>query len=442
MSYKGILAAALIATSSVAANAEPVTWSKDIMPIVQERCLNCHRPGQVAPFSLQSYDQARPWAKSIKEQVLNRTMPPYPANPGAMPFHGDMNLTQEEIDTFAKWVDQGAKRGNKSDLPPKKEFKTFDGGWVLREPDIVLQPSEPFTVTADTSDLYYCFEVPFDVDVDLWLKSVEFQAGNSEVAHHFILFEDTQGSFAELDATTEEYGCECADMDKLAGMRILQMWAPGNVAPLAPEGVGLKLNKKTNLVLQAHYYNSTGTDQVDQSKFAMHFAQPDETIEKQIRSMLIVQPNLDIKAGDPASEHTSSITAYKDMTMYTVGGHMHLRGKSISQWAKFPDQEEEVLMMDMPVYDFDWQFTYPFVEPWKIPKGTKIIMRSVHDNSAENPNNPDPTKDVKWGLYSGDEMAFTGGSFTFDDEQLGITPDTLSPEDKERLSAEGKSSTD
>jgi len=437
-----LLIAGLVLSLGTTASAAPVTWSKDVMPIVQDRCLNCHRPGQVAPFSLESFEQARPWAKSIREQVATGKMPPYPGKPGEVGFHGDANMTIEEINTFVEWVDQGAKKGNPKDLPPKKEFKTHAGGWVNRVPDIVLQPEQPFTVGADVSDLYYCFKIPFNVDYDLWLKSAEFQAGNSEVAHHFILFEDTSGGFDKLDAETPEPGCECANMDRLAGAKILQMWAPGNVAPLSPDGVGLKLSKGKDLILQAHYYNSTGLEQVDHSRVALHLAPQDETIDKQIRALFVVQPNLNIKAGDANSEHTASFTAFKDMTVYTVGGHMHLRGKSISQSVQIPDAGREMLMLDIPEYDFDWQFTYPLVEPWKIPKGSKFIMRSTHDNSDGNPDNPDPTKDVKWGLYSADEMAFTGGSYTYDDEKLGITPETLADADRERLVYKKDSSSD
>lgn len=445
MSFKRVtytLSVGIIFAASFSAGAATVTWNKDVMPVVQERCLNCHRPGQVAPFSLETFEQARPWAKSIREQVSTGKMPPYPGKPGEMAFHGDSNLTEKEILTFVDWVDQGSKQGNPADLPPKKEFITHEGGWVNRVPDIVLRPEEPFTVGADVSDLYYCFKIPFNVDRDLWLKSAEFQAGNSEVAHHFILFEDTAGAFDALDAETPEPGCECANMDKLAGAKIVQMWAPGNVAPLSPDGVGLKLSKGKDLILQAHYYNSTGIDQVDHSRVALHLAQPEETIDKQMRGMMVVQPNLNIKAGDSYSEHTATFTAFKDLTMYSVGGHMHLRGRSISQVAQLPDSDREILMLDIPEYDFDWQFTYPFTNPWKFPKGSKFIMRSVHDNSAGNINNPDPTKDVKWGLYSGDEMAFTGGSYTWDDEKLGIKPKALSDADQARLTSAKKDATD
>jgi hypothetical protein len=412
-----------VAVAPVFAEAE--TWSKDVMPIIQERCLECHRPGQVAPFSLMTYQEARPWAKAIKQQVGTGKMPPYLAHPSSLPMMGDMNLSQKEIDTIVAWVDQGAKQGNKKDLPPAKEFKTFEGGWKLGDPDVVLQPEVPFTVSGDITDLYQCFQIPLGVDQDVWLKGVEFQAGNPAVAHHFILFEDTNNKFPELDAAYPGPGCECADMNEVGSTKVIKMWAPGNTAPLAPEGIGNKILAGKNLILQAHYYNNTGEDQVDQSRVALHVAKPEETMDKMFRLQMVVQPRLDIKAGDPNSRHEAVQTAFKDMTYYSAGVHMHLRGKSMGQYALLPGAEEEITMLWVPEYDFNWQLNYDFAEPFKAPKGTKFIMRSVHDNSAENPNNPDPTADVKWGSYSGDEMAFSGGYFVYDDEQLGITPEVV-----------------
>jgi hypothetical protein len=411
----------------------PITWAKDVAAIVQNRCLECHRPGEVAPMSLMNYEEARPWAKSIKKEVSERSMPPFPADPSSLPILGAMNLSQQEIDTIVAWVDQGAQFGNGKDLPPPKQFKTYAGGWRLGEPQLVLMPEQEFKVTADTTDLYQCFVIPFQLENEIWLKGVEFKPGNPKVAHHFILFEDIAGKAEALDAEDPAYGFECANMDKLGGARIIKMWAPGNVQPLAPKGVGNKLNAKKNLILQAHYYNSTGTDQFDRSSIALHVAPPDETIDKSLNQLLVIQPNLNIKAGDPESKHEGRSRAMKDMTVYSAGVHMHLRGKSMGQWAKLPDSDQEVTMLWVPRYDFMWQLSYDFIEPFKAPKGTEFIMRSVHDNSAANPHNPDPNSDVKWGLYSKDEMAFSGGAFTYDDEKLGIRPKPISEADMARL---------
>lgn len=421
------------ATPSFAAGGESVTYAKDVAPIFQERCLECHRPGEVAPMSLETFDDARPWAKAIKEQVLAGKMPPYPAAPESLPFEGEMRLTQQEMDTIAAWVDQGARLGNPEDMPAPKTFATYEGGWKLGNPDLVIRQPEPFTVGADVSDLYQCFVVPFNLEHEVWIKGIEFMPGNRSVAHHFILFEDLTNEGPAKDAATPEVGWECGDMGELMGTRILKMWAPGNTQPLTPEGVANVLTPGKNLILQSHFYNSTGMDQEDQSSIGFYFVPEGEVINKKMLGRMVVQPVLDIKAGDPESRHEARVQTLKDITIYSVGVHMHLRGKSMGQWAKLPGAEAETTMIWVPRYDFNWQFTYPLKEPFKAPQGTEIIMRSVHDNSAGNPNNPDPTKDVKWGNYSGDEMAFSGYSFTLDDEQLGIVPTPMSERDLARL---------
>ena len=208
----------------------------------------------------------------------------------------------------------------------------------------------------------------------------------------------------------------------LVGTNLLKMWAPGNVQPLAPVGVGNRIKAGSNLILQVHYANTTGVDQVDQSKFAIHLAQPDEIIQKELRGQLVVQPNLNIKAGDPNSRHEARFTTPQDITLYSAGVHMHLRGKSMGMWAVPPDSTEEIPIVWVPNFDFNWQLTYEFAEPWPAPTGTEFIMRSVHDNSADNTNYPDQTKDIRGGLYSDDEMAFSGYGYTIDDEALGIQP--------------------
>lgn len=417
------LAAGFVAACVGSASAERVTYTKDVAPIVQENCQGCHRPGQIGPMSLMSFEETRPWAKAIKKNVAERKMPPYFAHPSSLPMKGDMNLTDAELATIVSWVDQGCPEGNPSDLPPRRVFESFEGGWQLGLPDIVMRPTEPFDVPAGSDDLYQCFYIPLGLDHDIWLKGVEFQPDNNKVVHHFILFEDMAGRFKAFDDETPEPGCECADMEKvLVGTKIVKMWAPGNVQPLSPEGIGGKVTAGSDLILQIHYHNTTGEPQVDQSKFALHLADEDETIMKQTQMQLVVQPNLNIKAGDPESKHMAKYVTPKDVTLYSSGVHMHYRGKNMGMWAKRPGETDETTILWVPNYDFNWQLTYEFSEPWKAPKGTEFIMRSVHDNSTENEFNPDPAKDVRWGLASVDEMAFSGYGYTVDDEALNITP--------------------
>ncbi|HVR30100.1 MAG TPA: thiol-disulfide isomerase [Thermoanaerobaculia bacterium] len=414
-------AAALPAGGAVAAR--DVTFSRDVAPILQDRCQGCHRPGQIGPMPLLTYDDARPWAKAIAKEVAARKMPPWFAHPDSRPMKGDLNLSPEEIDTILAWVDRGAPEGDRADLPPPRELATYAGGWVHRRPDLVLRPAEAFLVGEEVDDEYRCYHVKLGLENDVWVKGVEFQAGNPAVVHHFILFQDTAGVGARLDAAAPEPGWECGQMDSaLATAKILEMWAPGNLAPLDPPGIALRLDRGKDLILQIHYHGTTGADAEDWSRFAIHLAQPSETIMKEMRGQLVSAWTLDIPAGDPSAEHRATWTAPKDITVYTAGGHMHYRGKDIGMWATKPGGERETLLW-MPAYDFNWQLTYAFVEPYRAPAGTVFEMISHHDNSADNPHNPAiPPVDVKWGLATSDEMAFTGFGYTLDDEALGVTP--------------------
>ena len=309
------LTLSLFCVQSSFATGEPdtvVTWSEHVAPIVQENCQGCHRPGMIGPMSLLDYDEVRPWAKSIERQVVTRKMPPWSAHPDSRAMKDDLNLTDEEIATIASWVTGGAPEGDPAKLPTPRVFSEYEGGWQLGTPDLVMQPLEPIDVGKEVDDAYVCFHIPFGIDHELWLKAAEFQAGNSEVVHHFILFGETIGMGKKLDEATPEPGWECGQMDaSLARADILQMWAPGNTAPLSPPGVGRRIAPGSDFILQIHFHNTTGIDQVDRSQFGLHLAQPDETIDKQLRMQLVSAWQLEIPAGDPNVEHTAEWTAQK-----------------------------------------------------------------------------------------------------------------------------------
>ncbi len=411
----------LLAASTDTAGA--ITYTKHIAPTLQQRCLGCHRQGQIGPMPLTSYSEVRPWAKSIARQVAARKMPPWFAHPDSRPMKGDLNLSQDEIDQVVAWAEAGAPEGNPADLPRPRIFPSYEGGWQLKKPDLVLQPLAAAAVGKEVDDEYRCFSVPFAEDRELWLKAVEFQPGNSQVVHHFILFGDPQRIGSALDSATTEPGWECGSMDsELVRMPILQMWAPGNVTPLSPRGIGRRLAAGSDLMLQIHYHNTSGEDQTDLSHFALHLAQPDETIDKEIRGQLVSAWQLQIAAGDPNSEHQATYTTPVNITVYSTGVHMHYRGKNMGLWATPPSGPRETLIW-VPNYDFNWQLTYEFQEPMRALAGTTFQMISHHDNSANNPFNPAiPPVDVKWGLATSDEMSFSGITYTVDSEHLGITP--------------------
>src|SRR5262245_31279474 len=224
---------AAVLTSAASFAAEPaatdapagaVTFSRDVAPILQERCQACHRPGQIGPMPLRSYAEARPWAKAIAKQVASREMPPWFAHPDSRPMKGDQNLRQEEIDTIVAWAESGAAQGDPADLPPPREFAKFKGGWAHREPDLELEPMAASFVGKEVDDEYRCYSVKLGLERDVWVKGVEFQPGNPAVVHHFILFQDTKNVGAGLDAATSDAGWVCGQMEaSLATAKILEM---------------------------------------------------------------------------------------------------------------------------------------------------------------------------------------------------------------------------
>ena len=300
------------------------------------------------------------------------------------------------------------------------------GSWET--PTSCCSRHRPSTYRPTATDVYQCFGIDWSAPVDLWLKGIEFMPGNSDVVHHFILVEDPDGRFPAADATSPEPGVECVDMETVVpGSRQLEAWAPGGTKALAPRGMARLFQAKTNLVLQVHYSNQTGQVQQDRSSFAMHLAKPDERITKAFRKGYVGQHRLNIAAGDPDSRHEGRLTVREDITVYSANAHMHRRGKSMRLSALAPGATEEETILWVPNYDFDWQWNYEFAEIMKVQAGTTLIVRSVHDNSAANPDNPDPTRDVHWGEASYNEMVLNIYTYTVDSEALDVTPNAFDP---------------
>lgn len=401
------------------ANLGPVTYA-DVGPIFQQNCQQCHRPGDIGPFSLRNYEEARPWAKSIKEAVATRTMPPWDANPEVGHWANDVSLTQDEIDTVVAWVDQGARMGNPADLPEPVTYG--EGGWRLGEPDLVFRPDTPYTVSGDTEDEYRCYIIETGLTEDAWMVGQEQDVDNPAVVHHIMSYLDPTHKFRERDAADPKPGFECGmgAGAELGLQNLFGGWAPGNAPGMYDPGVGRRIPAGADIVYQVHYHNTTGEDQVDNSGMGVHLAR--EPIQQEARIMLSGAFNLDIPAGEPNAVHTGRWRTPKDITVTGLMPHMHYIGKAMKATAIYPDGRSE-LLLDVPNYDFNWQITYEPAEPVKLPKGTAIEMVSVHDNSADNPFNPyDPPVDMAWGEATNEEMAHVWILFTFDDEQLNIEP--------------------
>jgi len=366
------------------------TFTKDVLPILQENCQACHRPqglnlgGMVAPMPLTTYAEARPWAKSIARVVQARYMPPWHAAPDQHGvFEGERTLTEAEIETLTRWVSTGAAAGAAEDAPPPVEFPSDESGWVIGKPDLVIKLPEPYLVEDDVEDQYVTIPVRLTEEMlpeDRWIKAVEFRPG-SEVVHHIIA-------------------------------RPIGGIAPGYQPKVYPDGVSALLRKGSTVAFQMHYHKEPGpgTAVYDQSEVAVRFYEPGEEIRYVIEGDPLGTFRFVIPAGESNYSDEASYTFAKDAQILSFNPHMHLRGKAAKYVAVFPDGSEKVLL-DVPHYDFNWQTTYTFKEPVQVPAGTRIDLTLWWDNSAENEANPDPTVEVRWGRPTTAEMGFGWMSF-------------------------------
>lgn len=392
----GVSLSALAATGfcGTASAAEQITYSKDVLPILQENCIECHRPGgsnlggMVAPMAFTTYEDTRPWAKAMAKAVQTGSMPPWDAAPEHRgQFIDERFLNDEDKATIIKWVETGASKGNPKDMPPPLVFVAQDG-WTIGEPDMVLEMPEPYFVPDDLLDETRYFQdkvTEEEMPTDRWIKAVEFKPG-SEVVHHII---------------ARPFG----------GI------APGNVPSVYRDGYSAKVEKGQEFVWNMHYHKEPGpgTGMYDQSSLAVVFY-PEDYVPKHVLSTNPLGPmDFKIPAGDPNYAASASYTFEKDTLINGMMPHMHYRGKKVLYELFYPDGSTENLL-NIPAYDFNWQTVYRFVEPKPVPAGTEVKITGWWDNSADNVANPDPTIDITWGEATHEEMLFGWLSFTNADE--------------------------
>jgi hypothetical protein len=395
-----------------------VTFSEHVAPILQEHCQSCHRPGDIAPMSLLTYEEARPWAKAIRRVVADRTMPPWHADAPPAVFANDVSLSVDEIATVLAWVDGGARRGKSRELPPPRSFAV--DGWKAGAPDLVYWMAESYTMPAAVEDEYRCFVIPDAIEEDFWFSGMEIQPGNRAIVHHLIVAVDTEGTSRDRDAADARPGFGCDMASGGIGTRILGDWEPGARSMPPADGIATRIEAGTTLVLQIHYHNTTAADQTDRSGLGLYLART--TVRQQPQRVAIADYEFEIPAGDANAETIAQWEAPDDLHLRSIMPHMHYLGKDMAVTAHFVDGTQRVLL-NVPRYDFDWQTSYLFREPVPIPKGTVLRMVAHHDNSAENPDNPfDPPRDVAHGEATTDEMAVAWTLYTLDREQLALEP--------------------
>lgn len=360
----------------MAARAE-ITFSKDVQPILETRCVQCHRAGEIAPMPLATYAQVRPWAKAIKTAVLTKRMPPWFADPHYGKFSNDLSLSPREISTIVAWVDRGAPEGDRATPVERPDLAD---GWRIPQPDAVFELPHPIPVPASGTLDYMYFAVPTGFTEDRWVESVEVRPTNRAVVHHAIVLVQSFGG--------------------RWGGGFLAGYAPGAVPQRWKPGQARLIKAGSTLIFQMHYATN-GKPAVDRTRIGMVFAR--QPVTQQVVALQSVNHDFEIPPGDPDFPVESTATLYEPAWLVGMRPHMHLRGKSFEFRAVYPDGRTEILLR-VPKYDFNWQPYYYLAQPLRLPKGTRIECTARFDNSRNNPFNPDPRLAVRWGDQSWDEM--------------------------------------
>jgi mono/diheme cytochrome c family protein len=384
----------------VAADSEPVTFNRHIAPLVFEHCAVCHRPGQVAPFTLLSYADLKKRGRQIQSVTAERVMPPWKSVTGHGQFVGERRLSPEQIALIERWVRQGMLEGDARDLPQPPRFAE---GWTLGPPDLVITMPEPFEVTADGPDIYRNFVLDLSVPEGKYIKAVEYRPGNRSVVHHAAFASDPTGKLREKDAADPAPGF--AGGLNIPGQLFpgsLAVWAPGHEAVPLPEGFSLPWKSGADLVLQLHLHPS-GKPEKEQSTIGFHFTE--EPPRRSMADLLLIDKKIDIPPGDRAYRTHDEVVLPAEMDLLGIFPHMHLIGRQIKITAHPPEGEPYSLIW-IDDWDFNWQSYYQCAQPVKIAAGTKLVLEAVHDNSVENFRNPSqPPRRVKWGEQTTDEMS-------------------------------------
>ncbi|MBI4519993.1 MAG: thiol-disulfide isomerase [Gemmatimonadetes bacterium] len=365
---------------TVSRDGREVTFSRDVAPILYENCVSCHRPGEIAPMSLVTYQQARPWARSIRQEVLQRRMPPWKADPHYGTFRNDRLLTDQQIATLVAWADGGATEGDPADLPPAPRFAE---GWQIGTPDLILTMAEPFAIPATgTVPWVNLPSSEYVVPEDTWVQAIEVRPGNRAVVHHAVAGAIAPGDNPNLGAEN------------------LHLYSPGLGAMIWREGYGKLLRKGTRIQFGMHY-NTVGKATTDQTKVGFKFAR--KPVHTQVHTTILANTALAIP---PMVRRHQAVTVFQfpaDARLHGLRPHMHLRGKTGTASLIYPEGLRRVLL-HVPDWDDSWQNYYVLGEPAPAPKGALLEFMANYDNSPANPLNPDPRSPVLWGQQVWEEM--------------------------------------
>lgn len=397
--------------SAQTGKAAPPTFSKDVAPIIFENCVSCHRPGDIAPMSLLTYENARPWAKSIREKVAAGEMPPWHATQPRGTFENDRRLSDKHKDTIIRWADGGAPKGDQKDLPPAPKFAD---GWEIGTPDTVISMPREYEVKDSGTIAYQFFEAPTNFTEDKWIQAIEVRPGARSVVHHVLVFCREPGTrrepaFTQVIPNLGGFGRGGGERG-LPGS-LIATTAPGTNAMTFKPGTAMRIKAGAVLAFQVHY-TANGTATRDRTSVGMIFAKRPPRHE--IRNSAFVNPLFVIPAGAGNQSVESAIEFTEDSHIWALFPHTHLRGKSWEYRLVYPNGRREVVL-SVPRYDFNWQTYYVFAKPLAVPKGTRLEATAHYDNSAANKWNPDPKVAVRWGPQTWEEMQYSGITYSVDD---------------------------
>ena len=421
---RAVFCGALAATALLAETPAPVTFYKDVLPLLQKQCQSCHRPGEIAPMSFMTYQETRPWAKAIKAAVLTKKMPPWFADPGYGHFRNERRLSESEVQTLVNWADNGSAAGNEKDQPPPMHFAA---GWSIGKPDMVVEfPRDvpiPATGVMDQGNLVVKVNFPRDA----WIKAAEIRPGNPKVVHHMKawvrppgsgwlkdapegeLYFPKQGRFVPTDA--QPGNAAATESGPRPAQEILAKYNPGVNAQEFTIGDSAKfIAAGSDIVFECHY-TTTGHAETDRTKLGIVFAS-DAPRQRYVTLTAINNTRFVIPAHAANHEVKAESVLQNDARIAWVQPHMHYRAKDYELRVHYPSGESEILMKTK--FDFNWQLGYEFAKPILLPKGTRMEMTVHYDNSENNPYNPNPNIDVKYGPQSWDEMAVSFIGFVVD----------------------------
>ncbi len=379
-----------------AAGASQITYARHIAPILAKNCVECHRPGQIGPFSLTSYDDALAWADTIRERVAAGSMPPWHADPAFGSFSNERRLTDDEKQLLYDWIDTGLAAGNTAagdtaELSPAPESS---GTWLIGVPDQIVPMPEPIAVPATGIVDYITVEMDPGFQTDTWLQAIEVMPGNRTVLHH-----------ATIVTAPPSHGDQIKAFEHST---VISGWVPGYTPTVLPLGMGRKIPAGWHIYMQLHYV-TTGTATTDATSLGLLFA---HDVQLPVWTNFLLRDGFVLKPFEANQQLEQSWRVPHDILLLSLFPHMHLRGKSFRYEAIYPDGRTEVLL-SVPTYDFMWQHQYVLSQPKRLPAGTTLHGVAVYDNSAANPNNPDPSAAVKCGSQTTDEMF--NGWFEFAD---------------------------